>query len=148
MGSLTYFFSLCCSPQVHEAVPCYSECNQYSWAVEHWSPCRIHNELRPLRCGGGTQSRKIRCVGRRHLGKGAVGLRHFCENNSVVCQAHSDFHTLYSGFCSSLRIHGAHVPSTAKRGWEFLSNETTILTVSCQCLWWAADGMERLAFLC
>uniref|UniRef100_A0A8C8WSX4 Thrombospondin type-1 domain-containing protein 7B n=1 Tax=Panthera leo TaxID=9689 RepID=A0A8C8WSX4_PANLE len=48
--------------QVHEAVPCYSECNQYSWVVEHWSPCKIHNELRSLRCGGGTQSRKIRCV--------------------------------------------------------------------------------------
>ncbi|XP_019481931.1 PREDICTED: thrombospondin type-1 domain-containing protein 7B [Hipposideros armiger] len=48
--------------QVHEAVPCYSECDQYSWVVEHWSPCKIHNELRSLRCGGGTQSRKIRCV--------------------------------------------------------------------------------------
>uniref|UniRef100_A0A5F9DSJ3 Thrombospondin type-1 domain-containing protein 7B n=1 Tax=Oryctolagus cuniculus TaxID=9986 RepID=A0A5F9DSJ3_RABIT len=48
--------------QVHEAVPCYSECNQYSWVVEHWSPCKINSELRSLRCGGGTQSRKIRCV--------------------------------------------------------------------------------------
>ncbi|XP_054555672.1 thrombospondin type-1 domain-containing protein 7B isoform X2 [Talpa occidentalis] len=48
--------------QVHEAVPCYSVCSSYSWLAEHWSPCKIHNELRPLRCGGGTQSRKIRCV--------------------------------------------------------------------------------------
>ncbi|XP_028003996.2 thrombospondin type-1 domain-containing protein 7B [Eptesicus fuscus] len=58
--------------QVHEAVPCYSECNQYSWVVEHWSPCRIHNELRPLRCGGGTQSRKIRCVNTASSEGGAV----------------------------------------------------------------------------
>ncbi|XP_066202247.1 thrombospondin type-1 domain-containing protein 7B [Saccopteryx leptura] len=48
--------------QVHEAVPCYNECNQYAWVAEHWTPCKIHNELRSLRCGGGTQSRKIRCV--------------------------------------------------------------------------------------
>ncbi|MBZ3889836.1 Thrombospondin type-1 domain-containing protein 7B, partial [Sciurus carolinensis] len=51
-----------CSRQVHEAVPCYSECNQYSWVVENWSPCKINNELRSPRCGRGTQSRKIRCV--------------------------------------------------------------------------------------
>ncbi|EPQ08272.1 Thrombospondin type-1 domain-containing protein 7B, partial [Myotis brandtii] len=63
--------------QVHEAVPCYSECNQYSWVVEHWSPCRIHNELRPLRCGGGTQSRKIRCVNTASREGGAV--------NSSLC---------------------------------------------------------------
>nr|XP_045006889.1 thrombospondin type-1 domain-containing protein 7B isoform X3 [Jaculus jaculus] len=48
--------------QVHEAVPCYNECNQYTWVVEHWSPCKINNELRSPRCGRGTQSRKIRCV--------------------------------------------------------------------------------------
>ncbi|XP_069894326.1 thrombospondin type-1 domain-containing protein 7B [Dipodomys merriami] len=48
--------------QVHEAVPCYTECNQYSWVVEHWSPCKINNELRSPRCGRGIQSRKIRCV--------------------------------------------------------------------------------------
>ncbi|XP_042638425.1 thrombospondin type-1 domain-containing protein 7B [Orycteropus afer afer] len=48
--------------QVHEAVPCYNECNQYSWVVEHWSPCKINNELRSLRCGEGMQSRKIRCA--------------------------------------------------------------------------------------
>ncbi|XP_074071171.1 thrombospondin type-1 domain-containing protein 7B [Macrotis lagotis] len=48
--------------QVHEAVPCYSECNQYSWVVEHWSPCRINSELRAFRCGEGIQTRKVRCV--------------------------------------------------------------------------------------
>ena len=53
------FLLLSCSWQVHEAVPCYSECNQYSWVVEHWSPCKIHNELRSLRCGGGTQTSEV-----------------------------------------------------------------------------------------
>ncbi|XP_004626441.1 thrombospondin type-1 domain-containing protein 7B [Octodon degus] len=48
--------------QVHEAVPCYSECSRYSWVAEHWSPCKVNNELRSPRCGRGTQTRKIRCV--------------------------------------------------------------------------------------
>ncbi|VCX31474.1 unnamed protein product, partial [Gulo gulo] len=38
----------------------------------HWSPCKIHNELRSLRCGGGTQSRKIRCVNAADSEGGAV----------------------------------------------------------------------------
>ncbi|XP_012505956.1 PREDICTED: thrombospondin type-1 domain-containing protein 7B [Propithecus coquereli] len=63
--------------QVHEAVPCYSECNQYSWVVEHWSSCKINNELRSVRCGGGTQSRKIRCVNTADSEGGAV--------NSSLC---------------------------------------------------------------
>ncbi|XP_028628963.1 thrombospondin type-1 domain-containing protein 7B [Grammomys surdaster] len=58
--------------QVHEAVPCYSECDQYSWVVEHWSPCKINNELRSPRCGRGTQSRRIRCVSTADREGGAV----------------------------------------------------------------------------
>ncbi|XP_046319736.1 thrombospondin type-1 domain-containing protein 7B [Marmota monax] len=58
--------------QVHEAVPCYSECNQYSWVVENWSPCKINNELRSPRCGRGTQTRKIRCVNTADSEGGAV----------------------------------------------------------------------------
>ncbi|NWI10449.1 THS7B protein, partial [Crypturellus soui] len=48
--------------QVHEAVPCYSECNQYAWAVEAWSPCKIDSEQNSLHCGEGMQTRKVRCV--------------------------------------------------------------------------------------
>uniref|UniRef100_A0A663NAP1 Thrombospondin type 1 domain containing 7B n=1 Tax=Athene cunicularia TaxID=194338 RepID=A0A663NAP1_ATHCN len=48
--------------QVYEAVPCYSECNQYSWVVEPWSPCKINSEQNSLHCGEGIQTRKIRCV--------------------------------------------------------------------------------------
>ncbi|XP_064307110.1 thrombospondin type-1 domain-containing protein 7B isoform X2 [Phalacrocorax carbo] len=48
--------------QVYEAVPCYSECNQYSWVVEPWSPCKINSEQNSLHCGEGIQTRKVRCV--------------------------------------------------------------------------------------
>ncbi|NWR84339.1 THS7B protein, partial [Furnarius figulus] len=48
--------------QVHEAVPCYSECNQYAWVVEPWSPCKIDSEQNSLHCGEGIQTRKVRCV--------------------------------------------------------------------------------------
>uniref|UniRef100_A0A803WA16 Thrombospondin type-1 domain-containing protein 7A n=1 Tax=Ficedula albicollis TaxID=59894 RepID=A0A803WA16_FICAL len=48
--------------QVHEAVPCYSECNQYSWEVGPWSPCKINGEENSLHCGEGIQTRKVRCV--------------------------------------------------------------------------------------
>ena len=68
------FILLSYSWQVHEAVPCYSECNQYSWVVEHWSPCTLHNELSSLRCGGGTQSRKIRCVAVEAFGECDSGI--------------------------------------------------------------------------
>ncbi|XP_015490887.1 thrombospondin type-1 domain-containing protein 7B [Parus major] len=48
--------------QVHEAVPCYSECNQYSWEVGPWSPCEVNSEQNSLHCGEGIQTRKVRCV--------------------------------------------------------------------------------------
>uniref|UniRef100_A0A8D2MIA5 Thrombospondin type-1 domain-containing protein 7A n=1 Tax=Zonotrichia albicollis TaxID=44394 RepID=A0A8D2MIA5_ZONAL len=48
--------------QVHEAVPCYSECNQYSWEVGPWSPCKISSEENSLHCGEGIQTREVRCV--------------------------------------------------------------------------------------
>ncbi|XP_072730525.1 thrombospondin type-1 domain-containing protein 7B isoform X5 [Ciconia boyciana] len=48
--------------QVYEAVPCYAECNQYSWVVEPWSPCKINSEQNSLHCGEGIQTRKVRCV--------------------------------------------------------------------------------------
>uniref|UniRef100_A0A8C0URH5 Thrombospondin type-1 domain-containing protein 7B-like n=1 Tax=Cyanistes caeruleus TaxID=156563 RepID=A0A8C0URH5_CYACU len=48
--------------RVHEAVPCYSECNQYSWEVGPWSPCEINSEQNSLHCGEGIQTRKVRCV--------------------------------------------------------------------------------------
>nr|XP_038038274.1 LOW QUALITY PROTEIN: thrombospondin type-1 domain-containing protein 7B [Anas platyrhynchos] len=48
--------------QVYEAVPCYTECNQYSWVVEPWSPCKINSEQNSLHCGEGIQTRKVRCV--------------------------------------------------------------------------------------
>ncbi|KAI5186224.1 Thrombospondin Type-1 Domain-Containing Protein 7B [Manis pentadactyla] len=76
--------------QVHEAVPCYSECNQYSWVVEHWSPCKIHNELRSLRCGGGMQSRKIRCVNAADREGGAVN-NSLCNQDEVPPETQSCF---------------------------------------------------------
>ncbi|XP_009998692.1 PREDICTED: thrombospondin type-1 domain-containing protein 7B [Chaetura pelagica] len=48
--------------QVYEAVPCYTECNQYSWVVEPWSPCKINSEQNSLHCGEGIQTRRVRCV--------------------------------------------------------------------------------------
>uniref|UniRef100_A0A8C4VDA8 Thrombospondin type-1 domain-containing protein 7A n=1 Tax=Falco tinnunculus TaxID=100819 RepID=A0A8C4VDA8_FALTI len=48
--------------QVYDAVPCYSECNQYAWVVEPWSPCKINSEQNSLHCGEGIQTRKVRCV--------------------------------------------------------------------------------------
>ncbi|NXX44406.1 THS7B protein, partial [Tricholaema leucomelas] len=48
--------------QVYEAVPCYTECNQYSWVVEPWSSCKINSEQNSLHCGEGIQTRKVRCV--------------------------------------------------------------------------------------
>ncbi|XP_032921162.1 thrombospondin type-1 domain-containing protein 7B [Catharus ustulatus] len=50
------------TPSVHEAVPCYSECNQYSWEVGPWSPCKINSEQNSLHCGEGIQTRTVRCV--------------------------------------------------------------------------------------
>ncbi|XP_054334899.1 thrombospondin type-1 domain-containing protein 7B isoform X1 [Pongo pygmaeus] len=74
--------------QVHEAVPCYSECNQYSWVVEHWSSCKINNELRSLRCGGGTQSRKIRCVNTADSEGGAVD-SNLCNQDEIPPETRS-----------------------------------------------------------
>ncbi|XP_024099324.3 thrombospondin type-1 domain-containing protein 7B [Pongo abelii] len=74
--------------QVHEAVPCYSECNQYSWVVEHWSSCKINNELRSLRCGGGTQSRKIRCVNTADSEGGAVD-SNLCNQDEIPPETQS-----------------------------------------------------------
>ncbi|XP_040827450.1 thrombospondin type-1 domain-containing protein 7B [Ochotona curzoniae] len=68
--------------QVHEAVPCYSECSQYSWVVEHWSPCKINSELRSLRCGGGTQTRKIRCVNTADSESGIVA-NSLCDQDTA-----------------------------------------------------------------
>uniref|UniRef100_A0A8C3XB83 Thrombospondin type-1 domain-containing protein 7B n=1 Tax=Catagonus wagneri TaxID=51154 RepID=A0A8C3XB83_9CETA len=74
--------------QVHEAVPCYSECHQYSWVVEHWSPCKIHNELKSLRCGEGMQSRKIRCVNVADGEGGAVD-NNLCNQDEIPPETQS-----------------------------------------------------------
>ncbi|KAM5279638.1 thrombospondin type-1 domain-containing protein 7B [Ctenodactylus gundi] len=74
--------------QVHEAVPCYSECNQYSWAVEPWSPCKINNELRSPRCGRGTQSRKIRCMNTADTEGEAVDST-LCNQNEIPPETQS-----------------------------------------------------------
>ncbi|XP_070435726.1 thrombospondin type-1 domain-containing protein 7B isoform X1 [Equus przewalskii] len=74
--------------QVHEAVPCYSECNQYSWVVEHWSPCKIHNELKSLPCGEGTQSRKIRCV-KAAESEGGVVDNSLCNQDEIPRETQS-----------------------------------------------------------
>ncbi|XP_045154839.1 thrombospondin type-1 domain-containing protein 7B [Echinops telfairi] len=66
--------------QVHEAVPCYNECNQYSWVVEHWSPCKINNELRSLRCGEGMRSGTVRCANTADMEGGTV--------DNILCSQH------------------------------------------------------------
>ncbi|XP_053568516.1 LOW QUALITY PROTEIN: thrombospondin type-1 domain-containing protein 7B [Bombina bombina] len=48
--------------QVYEAVPCYNECNQYSWVAEPWSACKLNTEEKLSNCGEGIQIRKVRCV--------------------------------------------------------------------------------------
>ncbi|XP_076158659.1 thrombospondin type-1 domain-containing protein 7B [Alosa pseudoharengus] len=57
--------------QVSEVLPCYSECDQYSWEVDLWSECHL-NTLhinKVLTCGKGVQSRKARCVRRGSNGQ-------------------------------------------------------------------------------
>uniref|UniRef100_A0AAY4ECW1 Thrombospondin type-1 domain-containing protein 7A n=1 Tax=Denticeps clupeoides TaxID=299321 RepID=A0AAY4ECW1_9TELE len=49
--------------QVYEAVPCYSECDQYVWVTEPWSVCAINTVDELPACGEGVQSRKIRYPG-------------------------------------------------------------------------------------
>lgn len=83
------FIFLFSSWQVHEAVPCYSECDQYSWVVEHWSPCKINSELRSPRCGRGTQSRRIRYV---TLKEWSICALH--KNTSFVIQVHDGIYIL------------------------------------------------------
>ncbi|MFT7818109.1 thrombospondin type-1 domain-containing protein 7B-like [Arapaima gigas] len=48
--------------QVYEAVPCYSECNQFTWAPEAWSACAVNTVGEPPTCGEGVQTRKVRCI--------------------------------------------------------------------------------------
>uniref|UniRef100_A0A8C5G0V7 Thrombospondin, type I, domain containing 7Ba n=1 Tax=Gouania willdenowi TaxID=441366 RepID=A0A8C5G0V7_GOUWI len=48
--------------QVYEALPCYSECNNYEWKMEPWSICTINTVDDLPACGEGVQSRKIRSV--------------------------------------------------------------------------------------
>ncbi|XP_072556633.1 thrombospondin type-1 domain-containing protein 7B-like isoform X1 [Paramormyrops kingsleyae] len=54
--------------QVYEAVPCYSECSQYTWAPEPWSACAVNMVDTPSSCGEGVQSRKVRCVRKDTVG--------------------------------------------------------------------------------
>ncbi|XP_043930899.1 thrombospondin type-1 domain-containing protein 7B [Protopterus annectens] len=48
--------------QVYEAVPCYSECSQYTWKPDSWSSCKVNSEDNSVFCGTGTQSRKVQCI--------------------------------------------------------------------------------------
>uniref|UniRef100_A0A8C9U5U9 Thrombospondin type-1 domain-containing protein 7A n=1 Tax=Scleropages formosus TaxID=113540 RepID=A0A8C9U5U9_SCLFO len=48
--------------QVYEAVPCYSECNEFTWAPEPWSACAVNTVGDPPACGEGVQTRKVRCI--------------------------------------------------------------------------------------
>uniref|UniRef100_A0A6J0SKF4 Thrombospondin type-1 domain-containing protein 7B n=1 Tax=Pogona vitticeps TaxID=103695 RepID=A0A6J0SKF4_9SAUR len=72
--------------QVHEAVPCYSECNQYSWKVEPWSPCEINSEQNSLHCGDGIQTRKIGCVNTTEDGDGEAVDNMLCNNSEIPAE--------------------------------------------------------------
>ncbi|NWX81546.1 THS7B protein, partial [Nothoprocta pentlandii] len=69
--------------QVHEAVPCYSECNQYAWAVEAWSPCKIDSEQNSLHCGEGMQTRKVRCVNTAEEHEGETVPHAMCNQSEI-----------------------------------------------------------------
>ncbi|KAK9410588.1 thrombospondin type-1 domain-containing protein 7B [Crotalus adamanteus] len=69
--------------QVYEAVPCYSECNQYSWQVELWSQCEISSAQNSLHCGEGIQTRQIRCINTTEGGDGEPVPLVFCNESKV-----------------------------------------------------------------
>ncbi|XP_019378020.1 PREDICTED: thrombospondin type-1 domain-containing protein 7B [Gavialis gangeticus] len=69
--------------QVYEAVPCYTECNQYSWIVEPWSPCKINTEQNSLHCGEGIQTRKVRCVNTSEDGEGEAVPNVLCNQSET-----------------------------------------------------------------
>ncbi|XP_025979254.2 thrombospondin type-1 domain-containing protein 7B [Dromaius novaehollandiae] len=69
--------------QVHEAVPCYSECNQYAWVVEAWSPCKINSEQNSLHCGEGIQTRKVRCVNTAEEHEGETVPNDLCNQSEI-----------------------------------------------------------------
>ncbi|XP_026503553.1 thrombospondin type-1 domain-containing protein 7B [Terrapene carolina triunguis] len=73
--------------QVYEAVPCYTECNQYSWVVEPWSPCKINSEQNSLHCGDGIQTRKIRCVNTAEDGEGETVPITLCDQSEIPNEA-------------------------------------------------------------
>ncbi|XP_070587525.1 thrombospondin type-1 domain-containing protein 7B [Erythrolamprus reginae] len=69
--------------QVYEAVPCYSECNQYSWRVEPWSQCEISSAQNSLHCGEGIQMRQIRCINTTEGGDGEPVPLVLCNQSKV-----------------------------------------------------------------
>ncbi|XP_077176308.1 thrombospondin type-1 domain-containing protein 7B isoform X2 [Paroedura picta] len=69
--------------QVYEAIPCYSDCNQYSWEAEPWSSCEINSEQNSLHCGEGLQARKIRCVNTTEDGEGETVANKFCNQSEM-----------------------------------------------------------------
>uniref|UniRef100_A0ACB8G1D9 Thrombospondin type-1 domain-containing protein 7B n=1 Tax=Sphaerodactylus townsendi TaxID=933632 RepID=A0ACB8G1D9_9SAUR len=71
------------SPIVYEAIPCYSECSQYSWETEPWSPCEINSEQNSLHCGEGRQTRKIRCINTPEEGEEETVANRFCNQSEI-----------------------------------------------------------------
>ncbi|XP_048340453.1 thrombospondin type-1 domain-containing protein 7B [Sphaerodactylus townsendi] len=69
--------------QVYEAIPCYSECSQYSWETEPWSPCEINSEQNSLHCGEGRQTRKIRCINTPEEGEEETVANRFCNQSEI-----------------------------------------------------------------
>nr|XP_033800454.1 thrombospondin type-1 domain-containing protein 7B isoform X3 [Geotrypetes seraphini] len=69
--------------QVYEAVPCYSECNQYSWVADPWSPCRTDSVEKSPHCGKGIQTRKIRCVNGTEDGDGETVISTRCSQYEI-----------------------------------------------------------------
>uniref|UniRef100_A0A8C5MBU9 Thrombospondin type-1 domain-containing protein 7A n=1 Tax=Leptobrachium leishanense TaxID=445787 RepID=A0A8C5MBU9_9ANUR len=69
--------------QVYEAIPCYSECNQYEWVADPWSACKFNSEERTV-CGEGIQIRRVRCVNVSENGEDAFVNDTFCNQREIA----------------------------------------------------------------
>ncbi|KAK6483033.1 thrombospondin type-1 domain-containing protein 7B-like isoform X2 [Huso huso] len=73
--------------QVYEAVPCYSECNQYLWVTDPWSACTVNGVDKALDCGEGVQSRKVKCVNNTADSPGEIVDNTLCDQEEMPFEA-------------------------------------------------------------
>ncbi|KAM8933548.1 thrombospondin type-1 domain-containing protein 7B [Pelodytes ibericus] len=68
--------------EVYEAVPCYNECNHYSWVADSWSACKLNSEEKSV-CGEGIQIRRVRCVNVSENGEDAAVNDTYCNQREI-----------------------------------------------------------------